>query len=284
MCAMSEGDLNPAHDDAVREAGAPASSSLAATSMPSSASSLDPTTASASGATSEEDATSSGGNSTSSCRDESLYITLGETCRVDFDCTPGAVPFFDDCGCGCEPNPACDPDRDYVAYGVTCDLADIVCEASEEYFRDACGCGCAPVSEVDGGSANFCPPPPPEGTSVDVTVLAETICFGDTFSQLVTSQEELDAALPYCRVVLDEVSFEGNVVYVGVFPERTAARFNYAVQTNGTIYLGLESDAYCGGAAPPDAVVVLQFAGASGNTPVIEDLCTLGECSGLPVP
>jgi hypothetical protein len=74
------------------------------------------------------------------------------------------------------------------------------------------------------------------------------------------------------------------VVYIGVFPERTSARFNYAVQTSGNIHVGLESDAYCGGAAPPDAVVVLQLNGTDGNTPVIEDLCTLGQCSGLPVP
>lgn len=246
VCAMSKDDLNPPHDDTGGEAGTPTSSSSAgssiATSVSSADSSSDPTTGSAS-ATTENDGTSSGSNSTSSCRDEGLYITLGETCRVDFNCAPDLVPFFDDCGCGCEP-----------------------------------------VMDVDGGAASFCPPPPPEGTSVHVTVLAETTCFGDTLSQMVTSQEALDAALAYCEIVIDQVSFDGNVVYIGVFPERTTARFNYAVQTDGTIYLGLESDVYCGGAAPPDAVVVLQFNDIGGNTPVFEDLCTLGECSGLPVP
>lgn len=79
----------------------------------------------------------------------------------------------------------------------------------------------------DAGAPQSCPAAP-EGTSVEVTVLAETTCFGDTFGQWATSQEELDAILAYCGVQV-EASFDGNLVYVGVFSDRPTARFGYVL-------------------------------------------------------
>jgi hypothetical protein len=38
------------------------------------------------------------------CRDPAFYVGSSETCpRIRFTCDEGKQPFFDACGCGCEP-------------------------------------------------------------------------------------------------------------------------------------------------------------------------------------
>jgi hypothetical protein len=302
VCALSEDDLHPAPATTDDEGGTlhSSTSQSSPTSDPTQTTLPDENTAPSESTAPGE--STAGNNETSSsqeasstadagvdteglCRDPSLYKARGETCQViDFFCSETEVTFFDVCGCGCEPQPAAclDPNRTYLSTEVEyCQRAEPNCGPGTTQFSDECGCGCETL-EVEGGAPETCPAAP-DGTSVEVTVLAQAECFGDTFGQWATSQEELDAALAYCGLQV-EASFDGSVVYVGVFPERLAARFGYAVVVEDTLQLGLESDAYCGGAAPPDSIIVLQLNGVSAELPVVTDYCTLGECSGLPVP
>lgn len=64
-----------------------------------------------------------------------------------FLCDDTREPFFNDCGCGCQPkkcNPEKEPHSHYVTYDLKqCDLISYTCDMeTQAYFRNDCGCGC----------------------------------------------------------------------------------------------------------------------------------------------
>ena len=71
-----------------------------------------------------------------------------ECAAILFLCAAPAVPFFNDCGCGCRDTTECDdPNRSYVSRDpAECAVIRFTC-ASGAGFSDACGCGCL----IDGG-------------------------------------------------------------------------------------------------------------------------------------
>jgi hypothetical protein len=83
---------------------------------------------------------------------EHYLIDSPDTCAAArFTCDAGSSPFFDDCGCGCEPDgPTCD-----IADGATyviedaqqCLAAFFTCDDGYAPFFDDCGCGCQPEPE-----------------------------------------------------------------------------------------------------------------------------------------
>lgn len=78
-------------------------------------------------------------------RPADLYSNLGDRCAsAAFDCASSFTGFDDECGCGCEPESACDPELEYVGYGTECGLIDYDCPAGEEHVTDECGCACRP--------------------------------------------------------------------------------------------------------------------------------------------
>lgn len=148
VCALEEEDLEYKPDVST---GADASSTAATeTAATETAVSSSTTGGTPTSATPPTDAT--GGPTTQpwpeECRDESEYMALGEECqRIDYDCIMGMQSFGDECGCGCEPNPDCDPDATYIAS--QCEGIDFDCQDGEAPFTDACGCGCKPLAACD---------------------------------------------------------------------------------------------------------------------------------------
>lgn len=84
-------------------------------------------------------------------RAKELYLpTEPDSCtRAAIDCSPGFQKFVDECGCGCEPDPACDPEVEYAAYGRRCELIDFECGVYAEPVYDDCGCGCRETTAPD---------------------------------------------------------------------------------------------------------------------------------------
>jgi hypothetical protein len=220
------------------------------------------------------------------------YVEMlpNETCAiVDFLCPDDAQTRFEnECGCGCEVRTTCDdPNRTYVSTDVAyCQTANVECEDTELEFLNDCGCGCWAPPTLDGGSAPEWCPAPPEGETIASRVLTEKepCASDDVSSKAVASQEELDAVLAACGVTAISPNFEGNLVYVAISTDRPWASFDSAVATEDGVYLALKTNAYCGGANPPNAIVVVELQGLDGNSNVTTDLCIQGECSGLPVP
>jgi hypothetical protein len=70
-----------------------------------------------------------------------------ECAAIFFVCPDGAVPFFNECGCGCQTTEkACnyeDPSRRYVSMDpAQCASLRFICDIGEGAFFDSCGCGC----------------------------------------------------------------------------------------------------------------------------------------------
>lgn len=66
---------------------------------------------------------------------------------IRFTCEEGFLPFFNDCGCGCQRQEAAcdygDPDRTYVSRDPDqCAAITFDCEEGLQRFFDECGCGC----------------------------------------------------------------------------------------------------------------------------------------------
>lgn len=313
---------------------------------------------------SESDATSDDSGVTTDCREPEAYTALGAECQVvDFACEGPTRYFADDCGCGCEPNPQCDPDSNYAAYGQACEELAVDCAPAYEAFTDECGCGCNPIEgcnaeasyeafgqacltwecsgtqsptvdscgcycegealppECEDASRNYysydvamcapipftCPgegavfsdecgcgcedsvpyvcPAAPDGTLVETNVLATLACTEGIFQGLLGSQQELADALASCTTEVPTVDFNDGAVALLTFGDRPSATLREVVLDAGAVYYTLESSVYCGGAAPPSTVLVVQLAGVSPSTELkLNALCTLGECSGPPAP
>jgi hypothetical protein len=66
---------------------------------------------------------------------------------IRFKCAEGFIPFFNDCGCGCQKQKkACDyndPNRSYISRDpAECVLIDFLCVEGFTQFFNECGCGC----------------------------------------------------------------------------------------------------------------------------------------------
>ncbi|HEX6242602.1 MAG TPA: hypothetical protein VFZ61_16930, partial [Polyangiales bacterium] len=87
-----------------------------------------------------------------------------ECTLIDFVCKTGERPFFNSCGCGCEPTgPSCDynaPDRTWAAKSPEqCKLVKFACPSGKRPFFNECGCGCEPNAtqcKVGGCSGQLC--------------------------------------------------------------------------------------------------------------------------------
>ncbi|MFE8601606.1 hypothetical protein [Archangium violaceum] len=69
---------------------------------------------------------------------------------IRFTCKEGFLPFFNECGCGCQKEQkACDyndPNRSYVSRDPdACAAITFICEGGTQGFFDECGCGCEVV-------------------------------------------------------------------------------------------------------------------------------------------
>lgn len=66
---------------------------------------------------------------------------------MKFSCAEGNQPFFNKCGCGCQPikcNPDQEPSQQYVSHDVEqCKVIRFTCDTeTQAYFWNDCGCGC----------------------------------------------------------------------------------------------------------------------------------------------
>ena len=70
-----------------------------------------------------------------------------ECSRIRFTCVPGATPFSDACGCGCQTT--CnydDPAKHYIGRSADeCSRILFTCVPGTTPFTDVCGCGCQTV-------------------------------------------------------------------------------------------------------------------------------------------
>lgn len=242
------------------------------------------------------------------CEDATSYFSdeCGCGCEPNPNCDPDAeyLPanscsesqcaadqsiFLDQCGCYCvaDPDPTCaDPSRQYLSTDVEyCHLAEPNCVAGSTQFSDACGCGCTVPSNlpsVDGGAPNECPGAPAGDTIVSRILVEKQSCPDGVSSHEVTSQSELDAVYTACGISGPSATFDDRLVYVAVLDDHPDSRFLYAFASDDGVHLGLESDAYCGGAHPDNGIVIVELTTAP-NTPIVTESC-VHECTGLPVP
>lgn len=78
-----------------------------------------------------------------------LHKDLALCEQAAIDCSLGFQEFKDECGCGCEPNPACDPEVSYVAHFARCEFIEFDCDEDGEMAFDECGCGCRETKTPD---------------------------------------------------------------------------------------------------------------------------------------
>lgn len=230
------------------------------------------------------------------CDPDVDYVVSAGGCTLsEISCDEAQLVVTDDCGCGCKPNPACDPDVEYKFFG-GCAGAIFGCPDGEEMVFDDCGCGCTTTgNDVDGGSVgegsvdggtitDACLPP--EGTSVDTTLLFQTTCIAlASVHRVVGTQEEFDQAMAECGAqMVFAPGFSGTPLYITTVPDRDSARHLYTVQTDSGLELGMEYAAYCEGARPPTLLFVFEVDGLTYESTIIEGVCMSDECSGLPRP
>jgi hypothetical protein len=167
-------------------------------------------------------------------------------------------------------------------------------------FSDECGCGCEPFvlpPQGDSISAGQCAESPPSGSPANFAVLAESATTDSTCdnipSALLRSYADMatwagESGCGGLASLMADVDFETQSVIVVGTPERPSASVTYTVQTiDGAIHVGVEADAYCGGARPQSGFVLVTVnAGPNTALRVITETC-LAQCpddGGLPVP
>lgn len=129
---------------------------------------------------------------------------------------------------------------------------------------------------------------PPAGTDYAAAVYASPQgCFLNSFNLeldvLVTSEQEFAEQYACTAGVTSGIDFTQQQLFIGLARERTSAELGYVhIDDAGDISVGLVSPAYCGGAAPPNTPVPVLMA-RSLRAPV-SGLCTVGQCTGLPLP
>lgn len=286
--SSSETELAP---DAASTVAPPVDAGPTPTSAPSDAAAPEASDASAPGtpeAGAPDDAATpaDGGSCEDPSRDYKSRDT--ETCTlIDFVCEEGSQHFFDDCGCGCEPAAgdagACEqPGKDYVSTDPEeCTRIDFLCTEGSVPFFDDCGCGCEPEAVTEPEC------PTPEGNEVFAEVLPAIggECFDVTpGGVLLQSAEQFEQFLQGCGVApsTPDVDFDTQRVFAATVADRPSVSFLYAVEASGTVHIGVQADAYCGGARPPAGVVLIAL--DAGDTEVVQDTCFTGECMGPPPP
>jgi hypothetical protein len=198
-----------------------------------------------------------------------------------------------------------DPDREYVSRDpAECDTlpeCGIIAEGVGKIaFSDECGCGCEPFvlpPQTDSITAGQCAESAPSGTPANFEVLAESstgqwLC-DNIPTALLRSYADMaqwagESGCGDLASLMADVDFETQSVIVVGTPERPSASVSYTVQTiDGTIHVGVEADAYCGGARPSSGFVLVTVnAGPGTALRVVTETC-LAECpddGGLPVP
>lgn len=197
-------------------------------------------------------------------------------------------------------------DREYVSHdplaceGLTIECGVIAEGVGKVEFNDACGCGCEPYvlpPRTDSITARECAESPPAGTPANFAVLAESstseVLCNDVPTALLRSYAEMAewAGASGCGEVaslMATVDFESQSVIVVGTPERPSASVSYTVQTiDGTIHVGVDADAYCGGARPTSGFVLVTVnAGPSTALRVSTETCfdACPDDGGLPVP
>jgi hypothetical protein len=102
---------------------------------------------------------------------------------------------------------------------------------------------------------------------------------------LITNQSEYDDFLAQCGAdtfgdptVAPSVDFGSRVLFAAVGFETVDLGFTYARQTADGIHVGVTRRVYCGGAAPPDSVLLVEMDATALS--VVQDVCSEGMCSG----
>lgn len=78
------------------------------------------------------------------------------------------------------------------------------------------------------------------------------------------------------------IDFDQSMVFITSVPERPDAEFDYAIRSNKCIVIGLHALAYCGGAAPPSSVFLVELPRSEDE--VSHDVCYTGDCGAGPFP
>lgn len=141
----------------------------------------------------------------------------------------------------------------------------------------------------EGGLPPACPPPP-SGTPVTANEYdppagcSTDLGFGSfTQATLIENETEFQDFFSCLNSAPSGIDFGMNRLFAAVASERTEAELSYVVDMGDRIHVGIQSPVYCGGAAPPDTLVLVLL--PAGATPVQQDaLCTVGECVGPPAP
>jgi hypothetical protein len=148
----------------------------------------------------------------------------------------------------------------------------------------------AAASDVDGGqggradAADPCPVPEGEAVVVSTYEPASTTsnCTFEPAALSVSSTIEDEAAFRLffsCpEEALSGIDFEAQRLRATVIVEAGFAppSREYAVLDDGTLHLGFELPAYCGGAFPPSALVLTLV--PAGDEIVEDDVCSVGNC------
>lgn len=204
-----------------------------------------------------------------------------------FMCESGTTMFYDTCGCGClfegDAGAACESDaRDYKSHDPQqCQVLDFVCEDGTAYFGDECGCGCETQTEVP---AN-CEPAPGSAVPADVLQLGLDACYYNDAVQaaagLIESDEELLALFEACESSATEVDidFTQKRLFVAVVNYAPNAEFNYAVEDEGVVHVGVEAGSWCQDAQPPAGIVAVALDIADSS--VAQDTCQTDVCAPL---
>jgi hypothetical protein len=212
--------------------------------------------------------------------------TSPERCAaVTFMCVDGATAFFDDCGCGChlaaDAGIKCESEaRQYQSrVPEQCQVLDFVCEDGTTYFGDECGCGCETQSEVPVS----CEPGPGSAVPADVLDLGFDTCdFNESVAAaagLIESDEELLVLYEACEVTPNElaIDFAEKRLFVAVLNQAPGLQFNYAVENDGIVHVGVQADSWCRDAVAPAGIVAVEL--DVSDSDVEQDTCQTNVCA-----
>lgn len=79
-----------------------------------------------------------------------------------------------------------------------------------------------------------------------------------------------------------DIDFNTSMVFVASVAQRPDAEFAYAVRSDEGIVIGLHAPAYCGGAAPPSSVFLIEL--PQSEDEVSHEVCYTGDCGDGPFP
>lgn len=180
------------------------------------------------------------------------------------------------------------PAEDYAALGEDCHLVDLNCDGG--VFTDDCGCGC--LTAMTDPIAGACRAPAGTPLEVQANAVHKLNCDysfdgipGVVLRTELAYDEFVEQVLPRCGGGFDapRVDFDSTMLFVAMVAERPNAEFLHAVVTEQDgIMVGFEGPAYCGGAAPPSSLFLLELP-RSGHD-VTYDVCYTGDCGDGPFP